>query len=192
MRRRNVAYIRVANKDDYAVEQQKTSLDYYAEKNGYKIDYYYIDNGFAGTTIDRPQLKQLLRDVKSRKVTDRILFKDITRLGRKSEVISEIERQISKRSVKLVSMNEEDNLKTNIAIMMMKWFVEDDKNRIKKSQELYNSRCAFVTNPYKRGTKEDIKFRCEKTQDFKEQGINIVRFRYKDELNNRRVVNASD
>lgn len=68
MRKEYVGYIRVAHEDDMAVENQKIYIENYAKQKNIKIDCYYIDNGYSGRNLDRPQLKQMLREVKSKNI----------------------------------------------------------------------------------------------------------------------------
>lgn len=112
--RRNAAYIRVANKDDDAIEIQKQTIDTYASNHNIKIDFYYIDNGYSGTNLDRPQLKQLIRDVTTGKVIDKIIFKDISRLGRDTKTLFEIVDIFSKRKVKLISLIEDELIMSDL------------------------------------------------------------------------------
>ena len=65
MNHKYVAYIRVNNKSDYAVNLQKNWIDNYVKKKNIKIDHYYIDDGYSGINFDRPQFKQLLKDVEN-------------------------------------------------------------------------------------------------------------------------------
>ncbi|MCI8498542.1 MAG: recombinase family protein [Bacilli bacterium] len=130
MRRRYVGYIRVAHEDDSAVELQKSKIEYYAKKNNIQIDYYYIDNGYSGINLNRPQLKQLLRDVKSRKVTNEIIYTDNNRISRNKFDFSKIVRAISKSNVKLVSMIEEENVMTSMMTVMHKHYRDTEKKRM--------------------------------------------------------------
>lgn len=137
MRRRYVGYIRVAHKDDSAVELQKSKIEYYAKNNNIQIDYYYIDNGYSGISLDRPQLRQLLRDVKSRKVTKGIIYTDNTRISRNKFDFSKIVREISKSDVNLVSMIEEENLMTSIMTIIHKDYRETEKKRMIMATNYY-------------------------------------------------------
>lgn len=122
MRRRNVAYIRVAEENDLAVSIQKQAIDNYAIKHNLVIDYYYIDNGYSGRNFNRPQLRQLLRDVKNKKITDRIIIQDCSKLCRNFNDIGIILKKISKRSVKLVSIIEEENSLFDLQITLHQMF----------------------------------------------------------------------
>lgn len=137
MRRRYVGYIRVAHEDDSAVELQKSKIEYYAKKNNIQIDYYYIDNGYSGINLNRPQLKQLLRDVKSRKVTNEIIYTDNTRISRNKFDFSKIVRAISKSNVNLVSMIEEENVMTSMMTIMHKHYRDTEKKRMIMATNYY-------------------------------------------------------
>lgn len=181
MRRRNVAYIRVANEDDYAVELQKKLIDHYAETKNFKIDYYYIDNGYSGITLDRPQLRQMLRDVKSKKITDRIVFKDSTRLSRNQSDLLKIINQLNKRNVNLISTLEEEMLHINMMAMFGKFERDDSKQRKIIAQKFREERGAVIYSPYKNGTPEDLQFKHDKRLEFKNKGINHITFRNKED-----------
>lgn len=159
MRRRYVAYIRVANKDDNAVEKQKQMIIAYANERDIKIDYFYIDNGYSGTTLDRPQLRQLLRDVKSRKVTDEIFYVDNSRLSRDIFGVLKIANKVSKSRVKLTSLIKEEQLKMEITMCFDRCFREDERNRKIQATKFYNQKMAQCNSSSKKGTKEDIKTR---------------------------------
>lgn len=114
MNHKYVAYIRVNNKSDYAVNLQKNWIDNYVKKENIKIDHYYIDDGYSGINFDRPQFKQLLKDVENRKITKAVIVKDLSRLSRNMEDIYEIEKRVSKQNVELISICDNEILDSNI------------------------------------------------------------------------------
>ena len=114
MNHKYVAYIRVNNKSDYAVNLQKNWIDNYVKKKNIKIDHYYIDDGYSGINFDRPQFKQLLKDVENRKITKAVIVKDLSRLSRNMEDIYEIEKRVSKQNVELISLCDNEILDSNI------------------------------------------------------------------------------
>ena len=114
MNHKYVAYIRVNNKSDYAVNLQKNWIDNYVKKKNIKIDHYYIDDGYSGINFDRPQFKQLLKDVENRKITKAVIVKDLSRLSRNMEDIDEIEKRVSKQNVELISICDNEILDSNI------------------------------------------------------------------------------
>ncbi len=179
MIRRNVAYIRVANKGDFAVELQKQFIDDYAKDHNFIIDYYYIDNGYSGTNCDRPQLRQLLRDVESKKVTNRIVIKDYSRMSRDVSGIYEIISQISKRNVELISIMESEMADINLFVPMVNMFSKNGLNMKNDLTYYTQQKAAVVFSPYEKGTIEDRNFRIEKKREYKQKGIDKVQFRYR-------------
>jgi len=182
VRKEYVGYIRVAHEDDMAVENQKIYIENYAKQRNIKIDYYYIDNGFSGINLDRPQLKQMLREVKSKNIKKGIIVKDMTRLGRNQKDVLTIMNKISKRKVALISTIEEENLKNNIMLCIIQWQREDELKRKKMGQRYFEERGALVQNPYKRGTLEDMEYREQKIEELKNKGIHHVTFKYKEDM----------
>lgn len=78
-------YIRVSTEEQAlhgdSIEAQKQALIEYAKKNQYKIIDYYIDDGFTATSLKRPSLQRLLKDVQEDKI-DLIIFTKIDRWSR--------------------------------------------------------------------------------------------------------------
>lgn len=78
-------YIRVSTEEQAlhgdSIEAQKQALIEYAQKNQYKIIDYYIDDGFTATSLKRPSLQRLLKDVQEDKI-DLIIFTKIDRWSR--------------------------------------------------------------------------------------------------------------
>lgn len=191
MKKRYVGYIRVAHKDEDAVQKQKLYIDEYAKRNNIKIDCYYVDDGYNGRNFDRPQLIQMLREVKSKKITKGIVVKDMSRLGRDINVITKIMNRISRRNINLISTIAEENLQNMIMLSMMQFEKQDELQRKKMGQSFIEQRGALVQNTYKRGTPEDLEFRKLKTAKLNAEGIQHITFRYKDEMK-KKVSNIND
>lgn len=183
MRRKNVAYIRVANKDDYAVDNQKRIIDDYAKKHNLAIDCYYIDNGYSGINLERPQLQQLLRDIKSKKITDRVIVVDASRLGRNFENIEKICRRISSSNVKLISTKENETLTFSLVSAGCEVFREDQRNRRLAMSKLQKAqkRGIAIVSPYQKGTLKDNKFKTQERAKYRKQGMDEIRFIYNKE-----------
>lgn len=190
MRKEYVGYIRVAHEDEMAVETQKNYIEHYAKQKNIKIDYYYIDNGFSGTNLERPQLKQMLREVKSKNIKKGIIVRDLSRISRDEFGIQEVINKISKRPVQLISTLEEENQK----ILFSRFFIEiqrkDELQRKMISQKFFDERAVLITSPYKRGTQADFEYKKQKRDEFKEKGIHNIRFRYIDD--NKKKVGTRD
>lgn len=80
-------YLRLSREDgdklesDSIVNQRKIVDRYLSKNDDLNVYDFYIDDGFTGSNFDRPALKRLLEDIKSRKVNC-ILVKDLSRFGR--------------------------------------------------------------------------------------------------------------
>ena len=67
--------------DSESVINQKEILKEYVEKNGYNLYKAYVDDGFTGTNFDRPAFKEMIEDIKNKKI-NMVVVKDLSRLGR--------------------------------------------------------------------------------------------------------------
>lgn len=182
MKKGYVGYIRVAYKDESEVQSQKNVIDEYAKKNNIKIDCYYVDNGYSGTNLDRPQLIQMLREVRNKKITKGIIVKDMSRLGRGNVVIYKIFKQISKGNISLISTISKETSQNMIISSMIQWENDEQLERKKMGQSFVEQKVAVVQNPYSRGTSEDLNFRKLKTLKLDYEEIQHITFRYKDEI----------
>ena len=114
-------YIRVSTdkqrEEGYSVDIQKERLEAYA-KSMYPADKYdveyreYVDDGYSGGSLDRPQMKRLIDDVKSGEVTHVIVVK-LDRLSRsQKDTLYLIEDVFLPHNVAFISMQESFNTET--------------------------------------------------------------------------------
>ena len=81
------AYLRVSrddneNEDSNSIANQKAIIEQYIKRqSNMKLVQYYIDDGYSGTNFYRPGFKQMLLDIKNKKI-DAIIVKDLSRFGR--------------------------------------------------------------------------------------------------------------
>lgn len=57
------------------------NINYLNEFNNYTVVGDYVDDGFSGTDFDRPKFKELIEDIKKKKI-NMVIVKDLSRLGR--------------------------------------------------------------------------------------------------------------
>lgn len=68
--------------EGHSLEWQEEELEKYASEHNLNIVKKYIEKGLSGESIEkRPQLKQLLQDIKDKKITNVLVYK-VDRLGR--------------------------------------------------------------------------------------------------------------
>ena len=67
--------------DSESVINQKELLRSYVKNNNFNLVKEYVDDGFSGTDFDRPAFKEMLEDIKSKKINC-VIVKDLSRFGR--------------------------------------------------------------------------------------------------------------
>ena len=67
--------------DSESVINQKEILRNYVKTNNFNLVGEYVDDGYSGTDFDRPGFKEMMEDVKKKKINC-IIVKDLSRLGR--------------------------------------------------------------------------------------------------------------
>lgn len=121
-KRKNVIYLRVAEKNDEELKRQETNLKNYTSLLGVEIDYIYKDNGYSGIDFDRPGFKQLIEDVKSNKI-NAVYIIDLAKLGREHfKTIEYIEKVFSPHGTTLISVKDNYN---NIHLTMISKAIKD-------------------------------------------------------------------
>ena len=79
-------YCRLSNDDErdgesVSIENQKLLLQNYVRQRGWNEIDTYVDDGYSGTNFDRPGVKRLIEDAKTKRINV-ILVKDLSRFGR--------------------------------------------------------------------------------------------------------------
>ena len=67
--------------DSESVINQKELLRGYVKNNNFNLIKEYVDDGFSGTDFDRPAFKEMLEDIKNKKINC-VIVKDLSRFGR--------------------------------------------------------------------------------------------------------------
>ena len=108
-------YVRLSREDEdkyygvnnsKSIENQIRILSDYAKGKGFEIYKIYIDDGVSGATLKRKGLKELFRDMYSKKFNI-LLIKDLSRLGRSLHKLGElIEEVFPKNDIRVISLGE--------------------------------------------------------------------------------------
>ena len=64
-----------------SITNQRNLLNRYAEDIGIQIKKEYIDDGYSGTNFNRPAFKEMLEDIKNKRINT-IIVKDLSRFAR--------------------------------------------------------------------------------------------------------------
>ncbi|MCM3598969.1 recombinase family protein [Metabacillus idriensis] len=100
-------YIRVSTQEqieNYSIESQRERLEAYCKAKNWEVHNVYIDGGFSGSTLDRPDLKRMLQELKN---IDAVVVYRLDRLSRsQKDTLELIEEYFLKNDVDFVSITE--------------------------------------------------------------------------------------
>lgn len=92
--------------DGYSIEAQLDRMISYCKAMGWTSFKPYIDPGYSGSSLERPQIQQLIADVEAKKVTTVVVFK-LDRLSRsQKDTLFLLEDIFIKNDVTFISMTE--------------------------------------------------------------------------------------
>lgn len=140
-------YMRLSKDDGDKIESESISnqrnlLERYASDLGIKINKEYVDDGYSGTNFNRPKFKEMISDVKLKKI-DTIIVKDLSRFARESvEATEYIEKFFPEHNIRFIAVL--DNIDTyldSLANVLIEFklynnqkFAKDVSERLKKSK----------------------------------------------------------
>jgi site-specific DNA recombinase len=108
---RVLVYYRVSKRAKKSVKMQKKFCNEFCANQKIKCVGEYSDIGFSGRTMNRPELKKLLRELISKKV-DSVLVYKIDRLGRNFSDLNCIIDTLDENGVELMSATQNFNTST--------------------------------------------------------------------------------
>jgi site-specific DNA recombinase len=105
------AYLRVSTtrqaEHDLSLPDQLSRIQAYCESQGWTLTEVFEERGASGTSINRPELQQMLaRATSHERPFDIIMVYSLSRLVRSSDVCVLIQHKLAKRNVKIVSLLE--------------------------------------------------------------------------------------
>ena len=101
-------YLRVSTKEQNISTQRQPITDY-CTRNNLQIFREYADEGISGSTISRPMLDLLLKDMRSGKFNTIIVYR-LDRLGRSLGHLLQIFEELRNKKIQLISIS--DNINT--------------------------------------------------------------------------------
>lgn len=96
-------YIRSPQENKENIELRKEKIVNLYKEKGWELFKVYIDNGFSGSSIDRPALQELLKDVKNKKF-DILLVDGTYNLSRTTKDILDISKILKDSDITLMSI----------------------------------------------------------------------------------------
>ncbi|MGV8956583.1 recombinase family protein [Lactococcus lactis] len=92
--------------DGYSIGEQQDKLNKYCEIMGWEVIETYTDAGFSGSNIERPAMKQMLKDAANHRFNTILVYK-LDRLSRNtSDNLYLIKEVFKKNNIEFVSLNE--------------------------------------------------------------------------------------
>lgn len=136
-------YVRVSTleqaKEGYSIGEQTDRLKKYCDAHDWKIFKVYTDAGYSGKDIDRPALKNMIRDVKAHKIEMVLVYK-LDRLSRsQKDTLMLIEDVFLKNDVNFNSMKENFDTSTPFGramIGILAVFAQLEREQIKERMEM--------------------------------------------------------
>ena len=116
--KRVALYARTSTYDKQDPEMQLRELREYAAIRGWQVVGVYEDRGFTGTNMNRPRLKTLLLDAKSRQF-DLVLVWKLDRWGRSLREIVSMLQDLADYGVEFCSLKDSLDLSTSQGRLMM-------------------------------------------------------------------------
>lgn len=136
-------YTRVSTQEQanegYSISEQKMRLEKYAEAHDWIVFKWYNDPGFSGGKLERPGLKELIRDVKYKKLNKVLVYK-LDRLSRsQKDTLYLIEDVFIKNDVDFISMTENFDTGTPLGramIGILSVFAQLEREQIKERMQI--------------------------------------------------------
>jgi site-specific DNA recombinase len=130
-----------------SIEDQTRNCQHRATREGWTITHQYADRALSGSTADRPQYQQLLRDAKA-KLFDVLLVDDCSRLSRDTIESEQVRRRMIHWGIRLIGVSdgidtsqEGHELVHGIKGIVNQTFLKDLKAKIKRGMEGQAAKC---------------------------------------------------
>lgn len=95
------------SKESASISNQRKLLTDFANTNKYEISGFYVDDGYSGTNFDRPAFRQLLADIRDKKI-NMVICKDLSRLGRDYVQTGQLtENYFPRNNVRFIAINDD-------------------------------------------------------------------------------------
>ena len=105
-------YIRTStNKQDTGAETQLNELTKFMAQSNIENYVIYEDKGISGAKEKRPAFDEMKQDIRKGKIKSVVTY-SLSRLGRKSHILSELRRLLESKGVSLVMLEEKINTST--------------------------------------------------------------------------------
>src|SRR5690625_3074992 len=150
-------YVRVSTKeqvDGYSIDEQIDKLNAYAKAKDYTVLDTFVDGGHSGASLERPAIKELIKNIKS---YDAVIVHKLNRLSRsQKDTLHLIEDVFVKNNVEFISLTESLDTTTPFGramIGILSAFAQLDREMI--TDQLTMGRIARAKDGYYHGGDPD-------------------------------------
>lgn len=130
---RTYAYLRVST-DMQDVNSQRIGIEEFAKSREWEIDEWTLDEGVSGAKD--PSKRKLGGLVKKCQNGDRLIFSEISRIGRKLDMILDIIRECSERGIMIYTVKDryvlEDSIQSKVLVTVMGLSAEIERDLIRQ------------------------------------------------------------
>lgn len=121
-------------RDGFSLPEQEKRLTEFCNFKGYEIYKVYTDEGISTKDDKRPAYKEMMRDVKDKKINVIVAFK-LDRLTRSVYDIEKLMRFVNENDYDIDCMADESNTTTSNGRMVMRIMTSVSQNEIEKCSE---------------------------------------------------------
>jgi len=127
------AYLRVST-DMQDVETQKIGVNEFCKQKGWEIDEFVLDEGVSGAKD--PSKRKLGGIINKAKKGDKIIFSEISRIGRKLDMILDFIRECSEKGVAIYTVKDryvlEDTIQSKVLVTVMGLAAEIERDLLRQ------------------------------------------------------------
>jgi len=126
-----------SNEESQSIHSQKEFLTKYILEKNWQLYKVYIDDGYSGTNFERPGFKQMIKDIKERKITI-VITKDLSRLGRNYvQTGYYLEEFFPENNIRFIAVNDnydscvESNDVVPFKNIINEWYAKDISKKVR-------------------------------------------------------------
>ena len=130
-------YVRVSTQEQTTLNQE-IELKSYCERNDYEIYKIYRDEGISGSKTSRPELDQMLQDMRNKFFSAVIVWK-FDRLGRSTAHLLQVLEELKNKNVRLIATSQNIDTSTTMGkffFTILSGFAEMERDMIKERIKL--------------------------------------------------------
>jgi len=138
-----------------SIANQKLLIESYVAKNSneFELADTYVDDGISGMTYDRAAFKQMMSDIKDKKI-NAVIVKDLSRIGREQiETLNLIKKEFILKDIRFIALTDDydsfdssksDGFSTSVKLLLNDYYCADISKKVRSSQKVKRERGDFI------------------------------------------------